>query len=34
MRLTQDILDTHFVQMLPTTAQQATIDNYISSFKP
>jgi hypothetical protein len=33
MCLAQDILDT-VVWMLPTTAQQAAIDNYISSFKP
>jgi len=34
MHLAQDILNIHVVRMLPTTTQQATIDNYISSFKP
>jgi hypothetical protein len=34
MRLAQDILDIHVVQMLPIIAQQVAIDNYISSFKP
>jgi len=34
MRVAQDILDIRIVRMLPTTAQQAAIGNYISSFKP
>ncbi len=34
MHVAQDILDIRVVRMLPTTAQQAAIGNYISSFKP
>jgi hypothetical protein len=33
IHVAQDILDTRVVRMLPTTAQQAAIGNYISSFK-
>ncbi len=34
MCLAQHILDIRVMQMLRTIAQQAAIDNYISSFKP